>query len=221
MARSLTILLLASAALLSLAAQLAERRIDFENHEIGEPPRFMTSAVTGDFKEGKWIVEPSEGAPSGENVLAQRDADDTEHRYALCTVDGERTADIDAEVQFKAIAGEVDQAGGIVVRYIDRNDYYLARANALEDNVRLYSVVQGKRTQLAGQGVTVAPNEWHKLRLVIQGRQLQVYFNDVMLFEAADDAHRDPGQVGLWTKADSITLFDDLVIKAVQQPEKK
>ncbi len=124
-------------------------------------------------------------------------------------------------MRLNAIAGEVDQAGGIVARYIDRNNYYLARANALEDNVRLYAVVGGNRTQLAAQPVVVAPNTWHKLRLIVSGRRLQVYFNDVMVCEAADDAHRDAGQVGLWTKADSVTLFDDLVVKPIAKEGQK
>jgi hypothetical protein len=216
---STMLLVLACCALTSLAAQLAERRIDFENEEVGQPPRFFTTAVTGDFKEGKWIVEEAEGAPSGKKVLAQRDANDEEHRYALCIVDGERTVDVDAEVQFNTVAGEVDRAGGVVVRYIDRNNYYLARANALEDNVRFYSVVQGKRTQIAGQPVVVEPGKWHKLRLVADGRQFQVHFNDVLLFQTPDDAHRDAGHVGLWTKADSITLFDDLVIRPIEKQQ--
>lgn len=208
-------------AIFSLAAQLGEGRVDFESDEVGASPRFFTTAVTGDFTEGKWVVEEAEGAPSGKRVLAQRDADDAEHRYALCIYDSQRAADADVEVRLNAIAGEVDQAGGIVARYIDRNNYYLARANALEDNVRLYAVVGGNRTQLAAQPVVVAPNTWHKLRLIVSGRRLQVYFNDVMVCEAADDAHRDAGQVGLWTKADSVTLFDDLVVKPIAKEGQK
>jgi hypothetical protein len=199
--------------LMLLAAQVRERRVDFENEEIGAAPRFFTPAVTGDAKEGKWLVEETDGAPSGRRVLAQRDPNDEEHRYALCVYDSDKVADIDVEVQLKALAGKVDQAGGVVVRYQDRNNYYVARANALEDNVRFYVVIQGKRTQLAGQPVAVAPNKWHKLRLTVSGRHFQVYFNDVLLFEADDDAIRDPGNVGVWTKADSVTQFDDLVIK--------
>lgn len=208
-------------AIFSLAAQLGEGHVDFESDEVGASPRFFTTAVTGDFTEGKWVVEEAEGAPSGKRVLAQRDADDAEHRYALCIYDSQRAADADVEVRLNAIAGEVDQAGGIVARYIDRNNYYLARANALEDNVRLYAVVGGNRTQLAAQPVVVAPNTWHKLRLIVSGRRLQVYFNDVMVCEAADDAHRDAGQVGLWTKADSVTLFDDLVVKPIAKEGQK
>ncbi len=202
------------------AAQLAERRVDFENDEVGKLPRFFTPAVSNDLKEGKWAIEEVEGAPSGKKVLAQRDANDEEHRYALCVYDSEKISDVDVEVRFNPIAGEVDQTGGVVARYIDRNNYYVAAANALEDNVRFYSVVQGKRTQIGGQPVVVDPKKWHKLRLVVSGRHFQVYFNDVMLFEVDDDAHRDPGQVGLWTKADSVTLFDDLVINPVAEKKK-
>jgi hypothetical protein len=210
-----TVAVLMLSSLISLAAQLAERRVDFESDEVGRLPKFFTSAVTGDAKEGSWAIEETDGAPSGRKVLAQRDPNDAEDRYALCVYDVQKVADVDVEVQLKPIAGKVDQSGGVVVRYIDRNNYYVARANALEGNVRLYAVVQGKRTQIAGQPVPVDANKWHKLRLVVQGRDFQVYFNDVMMFETPDDAHRDPGQVALWTKSDSVTQFDDLVIRQV------
>ena len=208
-------------ALSCLAAQLAERRVDFENDEVGQPPRFFTPAVTGDGKQGKWVIEEAQAPPSGKKVLAQRDADKTEDRYALCLVDGDRAADADVEVRLNPTAGDADRAGGVAGRCIDRNNYYLARADARAGNVRLYAVVQGKLTQLAGQPVAVDANAWHKLRLVVAGRNLQAYFNDVLVCEAADDAHRDPGQVGLWTKADSVVLFDDLVVKPVQTKEEE
>ena len=210
-------IVLVSFCLISLAAQIAEQRIDFENDEVGRLPRFFTPAVTNDLKEGKWVVEEAERAPSGKQVLAQRDAGDDADRFALCVYDSDKVANIDVEARLNLIAGKVDQSAGVVGRYIDRNNYYLARANALEDNVRLYAVVQGKPTQIGGQPVTVDPKKWHKLRLVVSGRHFQVYFNDVMLFEVDDDAHRDPGQVAVWTKADSVTLFDDFVIKPVQK----
>jgi hypothetical protein len=204
---------------LLLAAQLRERRIDFENEETGKPPRFFTTAVTGDKAEGKWLVEDVEGAPSGKKVLTQRDGKADEDRYALCLYDTDKVADIDIEVQLKSLTGDTDRCGGLVVRALDRNNYYVARADALDDDVRLYAVVQGKRTQIASQPVVVDKNKWHKLRMAIQGRHFQVYFNDVMLFEADDDAFRDPGNFGVWTSADSVTQFDDLLIKQVQQQQ--
>ena len=201
------------------AAQIAEQRIDFESDEAGQAPRYFTSAVTGDFKEGKWIVEDAEGAPSGKKVLAQRDATDAGERFALCLYDSEKSADADVEVRLKSVGGTVALTGGVVARCIDRNNYYLARADVLANNVRLYAVVQGQLTQLAAQPVGIEAKQWHKLRLVVSGRHLQIYFNDVMVAEADDDALRDPGQVGVWTQADSVTLFDDLIIKPVAKKE--
>jgi len=204
---------------LLLAAQLRERRIDFEGEETGKPPRFFSPAVTGDKAEGKWVVEDVEGAPSGKKVVTHREGKPDEERYALCLYDTDKLADIDVEVQLKSLGGETDRSGGVVVRCLDRNNYYLARADALDDNVRFYSVVQGKRTLITGQPVIVDKNKWHKLRFVVSGRHFQVYFNDVMLFETDDDTFRDPGNIGLWTSADSVTQFDDIVIKQVQQQQ--
>jgi hypothetical protein len=204
-------------AFICVAAQISERRIDFENDEVGRLPRFCTAAVTNDLKEGKWVVEEVEDPPSGKKVLAQRDAGEDADRYALCVYDSDKVADIDVEVQLNLIDGKTDQAAGVVARYIDRNNYYVARADAKAGNVRLFAVVQGKPTQIGSQPVAVDAKKWHKLRLVVSGRHFQVFFNDVMLFELDDDAHRDPGQVAVWTKADTIALFDDLVIKPVEK----
>ena len=209
------IILLASLFMFVLGAALLERRVDFENEELGKPPKFFLAAVNGDYPAGTWLIEEAGDAPSGKKVLAQRDATPAEDRFALCLYASDKVADADVEVRLKCVAGEEDRSGGVVVRCLDRNNYYVARANALEDNVHLYSVVQGKRTRLASQPVTVDKNKWHKLRLVAKDRHLQVYFNDVMVIEADDDAFKDPGNVGVWTKADSVTLFDDLVIKSV------
>ena len=204
-------------AFICIAAQVGERRVDFENDEVGRLPRFFTPAVTNDRKEGKWLVEDVEGAPSGKHVLAQRDATDDADRFALCLYDSDKVVDIDVEVQLNLIDGKTDQAAGVAARCIDRNNYYVARADAKAGNVRLYAVVQGKPTQIGSQPVAADPKKWHKLRLVVSARHFQVYFNDVLLFEVDDDAHRDGGQVGVWTKADTVAQFDDLVIKPVEK----
>ena len=216
-----TVTMLVLSCIFSLAAQLGERRIDFENDEVGQLPRFFTPAVTNDRKEGKWVVEEVEGAPSGKRVLAQRDAGDDADRMALCLYDSEKIADVDVEAQLNLLDGKTDQAAGVVARCIDRNNYYVACADAKAGNVRLFAVVQGKPTQIGSQPVAVDAKNWHKLRLVVTGRHFQVYFNDVMLFELDDDAHRDGGQIGVWTKGDAIARFDDLVTKPAQKAEKK
>ena len=121
-------------------------------------------------------------------------------------------ADVEVAVQFKAVAGRVDQAAGLVARLQDQENYYITRANALENNVRLYKVVRGKRTQFAGADVPVASGRWHSLKLVVQGPQFQVFLNDTLLLTAKDTTITAAGKVGLWTKADSVTYFDDLSI---------
>jgi hypothetical protein len=130
------------------------------------------------------------------------------------------TADVDLSVRFRPISGRVDQAAGLVWRYRDQDNYYIVRANALEDNVVLYKVENGKRTDLPvkGEGRTygkkaeVPAKQWSTLRVVANGRLFEVYFNGSKLYDVEDATFTQPGKVGIWTKADSVTQFDDLTI---------
>src|SRR6516165_3414807 len=115
---------------------------------------------------------------------------------------------IDVKIRFKPVAGKVDQAGGIIVRLITPDDHYVARANALEDNVRFYRVVKGKREQLKGANIKVATNEWHTLELRAEDDRFTVSFDGKQLYTARDDTFSGAGRVGLWTKADSVTYFE-------------
>jgi hypothetical protein len=132
-------------------------------------------------------------------------------------------ADIDLSVWFKPISGRVDQAAGLVWRYQNQDNYYIVRANALEDNVVLYKVEGGKRTDLPvkGEGRTygkkseVPSGQWSTLRVVANGRLFEVYFNGTKLYEVDDATFSKPGKVGVWTKADSITV-DDLTVDQVR-----
>jgi hypothetical protein len=116
-------------------------------------------------------------------------------------------------VRFKPVAGEVDRAAGIAVRLTDKDNYYVVRANALEDNVRLYRVVKGKRIQFAGANLKVPSGAWQELKLSARGNRFEVSFNGKRLHEATDSTFANPGRVALWTKADSVTHFDDLRIQ--------
>jgi hypothetical protein len=115
-------------------------------------------------------------------------------------------------VRFKSVSGSVDQAGGIAVRLTDPDDYYVVRANALEDNVRFYRVVSGRRQQIQGVNLKVASNQWHALGLRAEGDRFTVLFDGRPLFTAQDGTFTKPGKVALWTKADSVTEFDSIVI---------
>ena len=121
-------------------------------------------------------------------------------------------SNLNAEIRFKAVAGKIDQAGGIVVRLQDADNYYVARANALEDNVRFYRVVNGRREQLGGANLRVTPNEWHTLGLRAEGERFTVSYDGKTLFGVTDKTFAEAGGVALWTKADSVTRFDRLTV---------
>jgi len=195
--------------------------INFDGDETGKSPKGFSQALTGKGKIGVWLVTKDETAPSKPNVLAQTDMDETGYRFPLCVFDGVSVKDADISVKFKPIKGKVDQAAGLVWRYRDQNNYYIVRANALENNVVLYKVEKGKRTDLDPKGAgffaygrkaKVPSGQCSTLRVVAKGNLFETYLNGEKLFEVEDNTFTAAGKVGLWTKADSYTLFDDLSI---------
>jgi len=195
--------------------------INFDNDEAGRLPKDFSTALTGKGKPGSWIVVRDETAPSKPNVLAQTDMDTTSYRFPLCVFEGLTAKDVEVSVKLKPVKGKEDQAAGIVWRYKDNNNYYVVRANALESNVVLYKVKSGNRKDLKPKGsgfyayskkANVPSGEWSILRIVAKGALFTVYLNDEKLFDVEDDTFTDAGKVGLWTKADSYTLFDDFVV---------
>jgi hypothetical protein len=187
---------------------------NFDADTAGQPPAKFHSARTGQGSEGKWVVMADSTAPSKPNVVAQTSTDKTDYRFPLLIGDEGSFRDLDISVKFKAVSGSVDQAGGLVFRLKDTNNYYIVRANALEDNYRLYHVVDGRRVQFAGANFKVSSGTWHELRVEATGNKFVCYFDGVKKIEVTDDTFKDAGKVGLWTKADSVTYFDDLTIKA-------
>ena len=181
----------------------------FDQASPGQPPAF-TFDRTGPGPMGRWIVQPASDAPSPPNVLAQDDADRTDGRFPVAVADSPNFGDVRVSVRCKTVGGTVDQACGIVWRYRDVNNYYLARANALEHNVRLYYVQNGERHQLEGWNGTVSPGAWHELRADVRGARIEIYFDGSRVIDARDSRFAMPGKVGVWTKADSRTLFDNL-----------
>ena len=195
----------------SLAAQTV---LDFDTAEVGKPPPDFSTALTGGGGPVTWVVKEEPSAPSDGKVLAQTSAGTTDYRFPLCVYDPFTAKDVEVSVKFKAVAGKVDQAAGLMVRFRDKDNYYITRANALEDNVRLYKVVGGSRKQFAGAKAKVSSGEWHTLKLAVKGNHFRISFDDKLLFEADDDTFKEAGKVGLWTKADSVTYFDDLTIES-------
>jgi hypothetical protein len=146
-------------------------------------------------------------------AIAQRNADATDYRFPLAVYDAPPVQDVEASVRFKAISGNGDRAGGLAVRLRDADNYYVVRANALEDNVRLYRVVRGDRQQLASASTKVTSGVWHTLMLRAEGDRLSVSFDGKLLLTHSDRTFPGPGKVALWTKADSVTHFDQLTIR--------
>ena len=207
---SLSVLLMIVAA----AGEKATTRWDFEDAAIGKLPPGWSATQTGKGKGSVWKVLEDKSAPKGPKVLAQTAAEQPGGLFNLCIADKSRFADLDLSVSFKAIAGKKDQGGGPVWRYQDANNYYVVRMNPLEDNFRLYKVVDGKRIQLGtAEEIVAAEGKWHTIRVVHKGNHIRCFFGGKMLLEAKDDAFKEAGKIGLWTKADAQTYFDDLVIR--------
>lgn len=200
-----------------LTAQLPGGTIHFDEVEPGKLPPGWMSARTGE-GEPRWAVVAEPDAPSPPHALKQSGV----ARFALCLKTNVAIRDGWVEVKFKPLAGREDQAGGLIWRAKDADNYYVCRANALENNVVLYKTVAGKRAALdivgrkGGYGVhtPVASGRWHTLRVDFRGPRFTVHFNGQQLFEVEDDTFAQAGWVGLWTKADSVTVFDDFRLES-------
>jgi hypothetical protein len=155
-------------------------------------------------------------------VFAQLSAEDTGYRFPLAVADDGSFRDLEMSVKFKPVSGGEDQAAGLVWRLQDANNYYVVRANALENNVVLYKMQNGKREDLPlkgegrtyGKKVTVPPGQWSELKVVARAGLFEVFLNGAKLYEVEDNTFAGAGKVGLWTKADSVTYFDDLQLTA-------
>ena len=188
--------------------------ITFDPDKIGKLPPDFSTALTGGGGPISWVVREDSTAPNNKKALVQESSDDTSYRFPMCIYDKFVARDVAVEVNFKAISGKVDQAGGIVLRYTPEN-YYIARANVLEDNVDLFKTVRGKRSKIEEVTVKVAPGRWHMLRFEAKGRHLTIMFDDKVVIETDDKTFSNPGKVGLWTKADSVSAFTNFKIERV------
>lgn len=198
-----TLLLLTGASALGATVTRAQTamRIDLERTP------YLT-ALTGSGPVPTWSLVEEEGR----KVLAQTSADRTDNRFPLAIFEQPVATDLDVAARFKPVAGEVDRAGGIALRLADKDNYYVVRANALENNVRLYRVVRGQRIQFAGADARVPSGVWQDLRVTARGTRFEVFLDGKSLYGATDATFANAGRVALWTKADSVTRFDDLRI---------
>ena len=193
-------------------ADKAPVTMSFDADAADAPPKGFTFGKTGSGKDGKWVVKAEKDAPSGKNVLAQVDADDTDYRFPIAFT-GPDVKDLKLSVKCKQVSGKVDQGCGLIFRVKDADNYYVTRANALEDNVRLYHVVKGKRVQFAGWNGKVKSGVWHDLAVEAVGDHFTVWFDGKQVIDAHDKTFGDAGKFGVWTKADSVIYFDDLQVE--------
>lgn len=157
---------------------------------------------------GKWEVRAEPDAPSRPNALCQTG----NAEFPAVALTKEVYGDVTVTIRFKPISGRVDQAGGIIFRVQDKDNYYILRANALEANVNLYKYAGGRRSGIKDGGMSVASGQWQELRLVVAGDRMRGFLNGQQVVEAVDSAYK-AGRVGLWTKADSVTCFDDVTVR--------
>jgi hypothetical protein len=187
-------------------------RWDFEDAAVGQMPPGWTSAKTGEGPGSVWKIVEDKTTDNGGKVLAQTSSEAPGSLFNICVADETKLADLDLTVSFKAIMGKKDQGGGPVWRYKDANNYYIARMNPLEDNFRVYKVVGGKRMELASANVEGAARTWHTIRIVHKGNHIQCYFDHKLHLDVKDDTFKEAGKIGLWTKADAVTYFDNLIV---------
>jgi hypothetical protein len=186
---------------LSLPANLPEETWRFDGHGI-ENWKIVA---------GQWAVEAMAGASSGNNVLVQRA---TKNEFNVIVAPPGPFTDVEVTMKFHALSGRQDASGGIVFRFAD-GKYYVVRANALEDNFRLYTYDRGRRQLASATVKRPARGRWHQVRIVAVGERIQASLNGVVLLDHRDSRFK-AGQVGLWTKADAVTAFDDLTIRGVK-----
>jgi len=185
-------------------------KIDFEKDETGKAPAGFSFALTGRGKPGVWVIRKDDQAHG--NVLVQTDPDPTDYRFPVAVNNDVSAADVDLSVDFKAISGRGDQGAGLVWRYRDQDNYYITRCNALEDNCTIYHVINGRRQAFQNHNVKVASNVWHTLKLEATGDHFVVTYDGNKVLDARDATFKEPGKVGLWTKADSVMAFDNFTI---------
>lgn len=177
---------------------------NFDGTKLGEAPAGWTAIQTGE-GAAKWTVVQDDSAPSKRNVLKQSGV----AKYPVCFKNDTALKDGFVAVKFKPVDRKEDQAGGVIWRVIDADNYYVARANALEDNVTIYHTIKGRRVAFQNVDRKVTSGEWHVLRVDFVGNRFVVTFDGEKVIEATDESFTEAGKVGVWTKADSVPLFDD------------
>jgi hypothetical protein len=202
-------------ATLSVAEQAPSRTFSFGKADVGKLPGGWKADKTGEGEGSVWKVVADDTAPSKTGHVLAQTAAGPKALFNLCVADGTSFKDLEVSVAFKAVKGKEDQGGGIVWRYQDAGNYYIARYNPLESNYRVYKFVNGKRMQLeTEENIQLKAGEWHTLKIKMVGNHIECFLDGKKYLDAKDDTIAKAGQIGLWTKADAETYFDDLRVQA-------
>jgi hypothetical protein len=186
----------------------------FAPADLAKLPAGWKAEHTGKGEGSVWKVVEDNSAPSGNGAVLAQTAASPDRFFNLCVVEDSRFRDLELQVAFKAVRGKNDQGGGLVWRYRDHDNYYIARMNPLEDNFRVYRVVAGKREQLESRDrLKVKAGEWHTIKIDMEGAHIRCYFDGEKMLDVKDDTFKDAGKIGLWSKSDAETYFDHLEVR--------
>jgi hypothetical protein len=199
-----------------LAAETKEYLLKLSRDEADKLPAGWKAAQTGKGEGSLWKVVADDTVPSKSGYALAQTAEGPSALFNLCIAENTSFKDVELSVSFKAVKGKLDQGGGVVWRLQDADNYYIARMNPLEDNFRVYKVIAGQRIQLGTkEGLKVPAGEWHRIKVTMRGDAIQCFLDDTMHLEAKDDAITKAGKVGLWSKADAQTHFDQFKATAL------
>jgi hypothetical protein len=212
----LLVLLLVASAVIGATAE-EPKAMTFTKADLGKVPAGWKATQTGKGEGSVWKVVEDKTAPSKSGFALAQTAESPGAVFNLCVVEESSFKDVEVSVAFKANVGKKDQGGGVVWRYTDANNYYIARMNPLEDNFRVYKVVAGKRsTQFQDAEVKIPAGEWHTLSIKMVGDKIECFLDGKKHLEAKDATFEKAGKVGLWTKADAQTSFDNFTVKELK-----
>ena len=202
----LVVLVVITSALISCKAQ-DKKVFSFENFKL-DKSSVWTSHITGNGAPCKWeIINDAEN-----NVLAQVSNETDDYRFNIIVNDSLQYKNLEIYLRFKGVEGNGDQGGGPVWRYQDENNYYVARANPLENNFRVYKVTNGRRIELKSAHININSNQWYTIKITMDEDMIKCYFNNKLELELTDNTFKNSGKIGLWTKSDAVTYFDDFEI---------
>jgi len=202
------------------SSSLGEMSVDFEDVAVGKLPKsWIVSSTNSNKNLATWGVEEEKGLSKGKKILSLQKINDSFFIFGsvfnLCYTKDVNLKNLEVSVLFRANSGKVDQGGGIMWRVLDRNNYYVARFNPLEDNFRFYSVINGKRDELESADVKLSKG-WHEMKIIQNGSHFQGYIDGKKLLDTKDNSIKHSGGVGVWTKADAATSFDNFLLKSLE-----